>query len=122
MIDSINNQIANLEMLNSNIQNSETTTELKNYLTEAKIADENATKEGVINGLKTQSTELGAIISKYFTSNSNYQSLLTEFDSLKVSISALSSTSTSDEINAVKEQYKALRDKVKSIAKEVKTP
>jgi chromosome segregation ATPase len=118
MIDSINNNIASLEMQKANIENAETTEELKVYLTEARNADNLANKEAIISSLEKQTLELETIIDKYFRANSDYQNLVTEIDSLKEKISAISSESTSEEINSIKDEYKALRDKIKSIAQE----
>ena len=118
MIDSINNNIASLEMQKANIENAETTEELKVYLTEARNADNLANKEAIISSLEKQTLELETIIDKYFRANADYQNLVTEINALKEKISTISSESTSEEINSIKEEYKALRDKIKSIAQE----
>ncbi|MEI8364668.1 MAG: hypothetical protein WCF78_04410, partial [archaeon] len=116
MIDSINNNIASLEMQKSNIENAETTDELKSYLTEARTADNLANKDVIISSLKNQTLELEIIIDKYFATNVDYQNLVTEINALKEKVSLLSSESTNEEVNSIKDEYKALRDKVKSIA------
>ncbi len=120
-VDSINTKIANLDMLKTNIINSETTDELKNYIKDARIADNLANKEFIVSSLKKQTTELERIITTYLGDNNEYNYLKTEIDSLNSKISEITNESTNQEINSIKEQYSALKEKVKSLAKEVES-
>jgi len=120
-VDSINTKIANLDMLKTSILNSDTTDELKNYINDARIADNLANKEFIVSSLKKQTTELERIIITYLANNNEYNSLKSEIASLNSKISEINTESTNEEINSIKEEYNALKEKVKSLAKEVES-
>jgi len=118
-IDSINTRIANLEMLKTNITNAETTDELKTYIQEARVAEVLANREFIISSLKNQIVQLDKIITTYLASNSDYQAIKAEVDSLNTKLSEVSEDSSNQDLENIKDEYFTLKEKVKSLAKGV---